>query len=353
MDWRGRFIYDQAAAIAARDIDVLLWAPPGDLPRGVRTALSPQDERWLASQLDRGGVAHLLRNHPVSGILAGLRILRQLRAAGRRISPDVYHINWLQNALALPNDGRPALVTVLGADFNLLRLPGMAFALRRQFARRRIQLAPNAAWMVPRLEALFGDVATISAHPFGVSPAWFSVERRPAAGHRHWLVVSRITKGKIGTLLAWGEGLFSTEWPLRLLGPMQESLELPDWIENPGSTTPSALQGAEFPDAAGLITLSQHTEGRPQVLIEAMAAGLPVIASRIPAHEDLIRHGETGWLVDSRVTFSAALSEAGKPEVSARVGAAARAFVKTHIGTWDDCGARYVNAYHKLLQRAA
>jgi glycosyltransferase involved in cell wall biosynthesis len=63
--------------------------------------------------------------------------------------------------------------------------------------------------------------------------------------------------------------------------------------------TPRALLEEWFPQAAGLITLSQHDEGRPQVLLEAMAARLPVIASNLPAHRDLIRSGETGMLVDS------------------------------------------------------
>lgn len=352
-DWRGRFIHDQAAALARQGVDLSLWAPPGDLPEGVRTALSPDDACWLDDLLDRGGIAHLLRSRPFSGTLAGAGLLRRLRAACLRIRPDLHHVNWLQNALALPDDGRPALVTVLGSDFGLLRLPGMIFALRRQFRRRRTRLAPNAGWMAPRLEALFGDAAEVMPHPFGVEPEWFSVRRCPGDGCRRWLVVSRITEAKIGSLLEWGDGLFSETNPLRLLGPIQESVALPAWIEHPGPTNPSALQSDEFPNAAGLLTLSRHAEGRPQVLIEAMAAGLPVIASSIPAHEDLIRDRETGWLVEDREGFAAAITEASDPAVAARVGAAAREFVRTRIGTWDDCARRYIEAYAQLLGEPA
>jgi glycosyltransferase involved in cell wall biosynthesis len=37
--------------------------------------------------------------------------------------------------------------------------------------------------------------------------------------------------------------------------------------------------------------------GQPQVVMEAMAAGVPVVASDTPAHRELVVHGQTGYLV--------------------------------------------------------
>lgn len=39
-------------------------------------------------------------------------------------------------------------------------------------------------------------------------------------------------------------------------------------------------------------------EGMPNVLLEAMACGLPVIASNVAGNETVVRHGETGFLFD-------------------------------------------------------
>jgi glycosyltransferase involved in cell wall biosynthesis len=39
------------------------------------------------------------------------------------------------------------------------------------------------------------------------------------------------------------------------------------------------------------------SEGFPNVLLEAMAAGLPVVATRVSGAEDLVVHGKTGYLV--------------------------------------------------------
>jgi glycosyltransferase involved in cell wall biosynthesis len=151
-------------------------------------------------------------------------------------------------------------------------------------------------------------------------------------------------------LIEWGDGLFSPDRPLHLLGPLQEDIELPPWIHHHGPTNPAALREIWFPKVAGLLTLSQHDEGRPQVMIEAMAAGLPVIASRIAAHEDLIRHGQTGWLVADRAALADALVAAETPAEAQRIGRAAREFIAQRIGTWDDCAQRYVAAYRKLLE---
>jgi glycosyltransferase involved in cell wall biosynthesis len=46
-----------------------------------------------------------------------------------------------------------------------------------------------------------------------------------------------------------------------------------------------------------LFVSSSLWEGLPTVLLEAMAARVPVIGTDIPGTSDLIRHGENGWLV--------------------------------------------------------
>jgi glycosyltransferase involved in cell wall biosynthesis len=44
----------------------------------------------------------------------------------------------------------------------------------------------------------------------------------------------------------------------------------------------------------------------PQALLEAMAVGTPVIATSIPGHTEVVRHGETGMLVDAGLANLAA-----------------------------------------------
>ncbi len=356
-DWQGRFIFDMAESLArVREFDLRLWAPPGTLPLGVTSALADGDAAWLSQLLKRGGIAHLLRRQPLRGGFHALNLLWRLRRLYRHFSGDggqiVAHVNWIQNALPLAATNIPALITVLGSDLALLKLPGMVQLVRRMLAGRRATLAPNAEWMAASLRENFGDLAEIRPIPFGVNDRWFALNRNPdACACNDWIVVSRITKAKLGHLLEWGEGLFGDTHRLHLLGPMQESLTLPNWIEYHGPTNPDTLSREWFPRAAGLLTLSIHDEGRPQVMMEAMAAGLPVIASDLPAHRDLLRNGETGFLVDDANCFATALAQLDDPLLNCRIGLSARIWVAEHIGTWDDCARRYVDAYDDLLRR--
>ncbi len=270
----------------------------------------------------------------------------------RRSPADILHINWLQNALPLTVCRKPALVTVLGSDLALLKLPGMATMLRRVFRGRRVILAPNADWMVSKLEQYFGDQVEVRTIPFGIDLSWFNVKRviDPALP-LNWLAVTRLTPGKLGLLFEWGQDVFGDRHILHLFGPRQDAgVTVPDWVRYHGPTHPAALREEWFPKAAGLITLSRHDEGRPQVMLEAMAAGLPIIASTLPAHREIIQNGKTGMLVDSPQKLQAALDFLANSSNNDAMGTAARAWAREEIGSWDDCAERYLVAYRDLLE---
>lgn len=352
-DWRGRFIANLAAALAQRDDVILsLWAPPGEWPADVKAVTTPADVLWLRHLSQQGGIAHLLRTRRVLAAGTILTLLLRLGRAYRRQPADVAHVNWLQNALPLWGSATPAVITVLGSDFGLLRLPGMKMLLRRVLRQRRAILAPNADWMRPALEQAFGDLAEIRPIAFGVDDPWFEVVRHPPPDKtRHWLAITRLTKNKIGDLFRWGDGLFGQERQLHLFGPMQEKVELPAWANYHGPTHPAELLQQWFPQACGLITLSRHDEGRPQVMLEAMAAGLPVLASDLPAHRDMVQHRQTGWLAASRDELCQGLDWLEDPVNNRQAGQAARQWIKDSMGTWDDCAGRYAAAYRCLLER--
>lgn len=48
----------------------------------------------------------------------------------------------------------------------------------------------------------------------------------------------------------------------------------------------------------GLVAITSRAEGLPLVCLESLAAGIPVLASRVGALPDVLKHGETGWLVE-------------------------------------------------------
>jgi len=341
-----------SAALARHDgIRLAQWAPPGQVDARVQIATTPEESEWLSRLMQRGGISHWLRSSPASAALEAAKLLRLLRSVYRRRSDiDIHHINWLQCALPLPTNGVPVLITVLGNDMQLLRLPLMRQALRRVMHGRNVAICPNASWMEAPLREAFGDLAEIVPVPFGIDPRWYAIRRDPDRPPR-WMVVTRLTANKLGPLFEWSEPLFHDgHRELHLFGPMQEQIAIPDWVHYHGSATPEQLIRDWFPQAQGLVTLSRHAEGRPQVMLEAMASALPIIASRMPAHEDIVADGVTGILCDSESGYAEALEKLEDGDVNWRCGEAARAWVTREIGTWDDCATRYTTIYRRLLK---
>lgn len=349
-DWRGVFIRHLAGAIGRRDdVSLRLWAPPGALPPQVDYAALDDEAEWLDALMKAGGVSHLMRARGWRGVATPLTLLRMLHAAYRRErQADLYHLNWLQTALPLPADGKPAVISVLGNDLNLLRLPLMRTFLRRMMRARRVALCPNAEWMVPVLEDAFSDVATVVPVSFGIDDRWYAIERLPATPPK-WIAVTRLTRNKLGPLFEWSEALFQNqERELHLFGPMQEEIQVPDWVRYHGAATPDSLASEWFPQAQGLITLSAHAEGRPQTMLEAMASGLPIVAWDMPAHASIVEHGATGMLCDGPASYAEAVHLLEEPALQASISVQARGWAQRSFGSWDDAASRYAAVYASL-----
>jgi len=83
-----------------------------------------------------------------------------------------------------------------------------------------------------------------------------------------------------------------------------------------------------------MFLFASRREGMPNVVLEAMASGLPCIVSRVGGAVDLVDHGKTGYLfdVDDEAGFADALSgllcDAAR---AARMGSAARHHVVDHF----------------------
>lgn len=82
-------------------------------------------------------------------------------------------------------------------------------------------------------------------------------------------------------------------------------------------------------------------------LLEAMASGTPVIASRVGGLPEVVKHGETGFLVPpgDETALRAAIEEVtGNETLARRMGLAGRDLVAEEF-TWDRCALRCLEAY--------
>jgi glycosyltransferase involved in cell wall biosynthesis len=97
--------------------------------------------------------------------------------------------------------------------------------------------------------------------------------------------------------------------------------------------------------AADAFVLPSRWEGLPMALLEAMAAGLPVIATRVEGVDEVVTEGVHGHLVvpeDSQALAQAILQLAADADARKRMGAAAQARVLQEYTTAGMCGKYYV-----------
>jgi glycosyltransferase involved in cell wall biosynthesis len=82
---------------------------------------------------------------------------------------------------------------------------------------------------------------------------------------------------------------------------------------------------------AAVCVLTSDFEGTPNVLLEAMASGLPVVATRVGGVPGIVRHGQTGFLFapDDFDGLAAALAELVRnPRLRTEMGRRARTYVE-------------------------
>lgn len=252
---------------------------------------------------------------PLRAVLRNGRRLLALRRALRRSRAEVV-LSFLsatnvRTLMAATGLGVPVVVSERGDPnratlprvWRILRSLSYPFAFRvvaqtdaalvrlGPLARRRGSVIPNPVVVPP--QAVDGNRKTVVAvghlAPVKGFDLLLKAFSRCVARHAGW------------ELVIWGEGPQRHE-----LAALVAALGLAERVSMPGRTR----QPGTWVRDAGIFVLSSRHEGFPNALLEAMAAGLPVIATDCPVGGPrvLVDHGRNGVLVPGEDV--AALAEA-------------------------------------------
>jgi glycosyltransferase involved in cell wall biosynthesis len=143
---------------------------------------------------------------------------------------------------------------------------------------------------------------------------------------------------------------------LQLLGdgPLRENLiRLSEQLDIAKQVDFMGMSGQVFEhlQQADIFILPSRAEGHSNALLEAMACGLPVIVSDIPANQDVIEHEANGLMFaagDAISLADAASALLDRSDLRERLGNAARRTVESRYSL--DCVAdRYISLYQDLL----
>ncbi|MFN2119436.1 MAG: glycosyltransferase family 4 protein, partial [Anaerolineales bacterium] len=229
-------------------------------------------------------------------------------------------------------------------------------ALEAWLSRLSVEVIACSAAMAADLLRQFGAAATVI--PNGVDVQKYPVPRREWVSPRI-LSVGRVVhqKGLDLALKALAD-LQALDWSWRIAGdgPQMPALKhtaisrnIANRVTFLGWQAGEQLR-KEYADSNLFLFPSRH-EGMPNAVLEAMASGLPVVASNIAGNEELVVNGKTGILFPAE---DAGALEAALRDLLAdgdrrfKMGAAGRKRVEEEY-SWQ----RAAEAYLELLEGAA
>ena len=210
------------------------------------------------------------------------------------------------------------------ADLHLVQTRGIAQWLHQRGLARRTAVLPNAiVWPIPRLAPQLNPEASVPPGQklilaVGTKLHQKGFDRLVAAfaglqaDFPNWSLVI------LGIEEAPYRGVNQAARLRQLMGSASSRLILPGNAGNIG----------DWYEASELFVLSSRFEGYPNVLLEAMASGLPCLAVDCPTGpSDLIDPGLNGWLVSEHVasTDMAPPLRRALEDVAARVAFASKA----------------------------
>jgi glycosyltransferase involved in cell wall biosynthesis len=305
-----------------------------------------------------------------SGLLAAVR-------SAYRHRPDVVHaffgvpsgaMAWAMNGAT----GLPYLISFRGRDVHGGKDPaagGIAGPLKvvsRIAWRRASALVANSKGLRDLAQTVDPRVS-VRVIPNGVDVVRFSpgAPDSSAGGPLRLLFVGRLEPYKgIETLLeAAGQlrGRTSRNLALDLVGDGSLRDHLPEVARRLGLQDMVRFCGLAPPDRmpdvyrqADVFVLPSIVEGMPNVILEAMASGLPVVATRIPGSDELVEPGRTGFLVppgDAQALAEAVSRLAEQPDLRRVMSTDAR--LEAQRRSWNRVTEAYLSIYRETIGETA
>ncbi len=304
-------------------------------------------------------------------------ILASRRATTRAIRefhPDVIHVHWwFPGGLAVwPRlwRGVPYVMTSHGTDLFLIDRVPAAARLAGPIFRGAAEVTVISSPLVARAERLGVARSRITLVPMPIDEAVATEAERPLRAARMpgtLLFVGRLVERKgaafaVEALAALVRAGRSVRLVIVGEGPEREALVaqaaglgVGDRVELTGALSPAQVR-ARY-DEGGIFLMPAVTdwkgeqEGFGMVIVEAMAYGLPIVASRSGGIPDIIRDGENGLLVPERDVpglAGAVVRLLDDADLALRLATAARDDVRHRFAP-----ARIATAFDTVYRRAA
>ena len=297
--------------------------------------------------------------------------IRAVRRKLRTLRPDIVHGQGTERdcAISAVFSGFPSVLTIHG---NMRRIARVMGARPMSYDWLMAQLE---GWVLPRAHGVVcitrhahAEVVALAKRtwvvPNAVDGGFFGIRRLPSAPPRI-LCVANIMKLKNQNLLIRALEPIAQELPFTLvfLGKVNQSdpfsrefLELVSrrsWCQYGGLADRESLKSVL--GASAMLVLPSLEENCPMVILEAMAAGVPVMAANVGGVPDLVEDGVSGLLCDPCDPLS---MQAGvrrflsDPDFARKVADEAQRRAQVTFRP-DVVARRHLEIYHEVLSKSA
>ena len=274
---------------------------------------------------NRSGIPILYPRYPtlpkigmtIAPLLMALAVLPVLRKLIRRgwsfdiIDAHYFYPDGVAAVLVGRWLGKPVIVTARGSDLNLISRYRLPRQMIRWAARRAAMNVTVATTLRDRLIAIGIDPRQVQVVPNGVDTDVFAPRDRQTARAELGLPgpllisVGRLVKGKGHDLVI--EALRDLPgWHVAIIGDGEQSglravaqrFGVADRVRLVGAVEQSRL--AAYYCAADALVLASEMEGMPNVLLEALACGTPVVASAVGDVRQIVTSPVAGRVLTER-----------------------------------------------------
>jgi glycosyltransferase involved in cell wall biosynthesis len=300
--------------------------------------------------------------------------IRRLISKVRDVHPDLVHAHGTEGSMGLAGvySNLPCLLTIQGVMTEYNRLykywlgrsslgSKLTAAIERHVLRRASFVGTRTDFATEFVQRINPD-AKIIYTPEAVNELFFNVKPRLAGKTIVYVGGLVPRKDPITLVKAFGTvNATLRESVLILIGSGPESYKadllsvarecrVEDSVTFLGYKDAAAI--AQTFETADVLVLPSLIENSPNVLAEAMCAGLPVVATRVGGIPSMVDHGVDGLLVDPRnpsAMAEAILKILGDADLRCRLAKAAREKAwKTHKP--DIVAEQTVGVYRKILE---
>ncbi len=344
---------------------------PSDWPdssKVLRFRYAPWVWQRLAQQ--PGGIPNALEKNSLFYVLVPFFLASLARSVARLATKfDLIHAHWsINGALSVITRGlhnRPVVTTLHGSDHAKgLRGKGpFAWFHRKAVLESEFVVAVSRA-IVHQMETAFPERSSVFRFiPNGVDNEFYIInpDERPCNLPLRILYVGSLIPVKGVDILLKALTLVEGSAPVKttIVGTGPEYENLSDAVSSLGLRDKVQFLGPVSPNDVPnimaehhLLVLPSYREGRPSVVLEAMAAAMPVVASRIDGTRELVKHGETGWLFPAGDAegLAAILSSIMRGEKDLRAaGVAGRRWMLENKMTWKETASQYIELYKSAV----